>query len=116
MAYSLILAERIRETLAHLPNVVEKTMMGGLTFMLNDKMCVGIIADELMCRIDPELQEIALSKPGARIMDFSGRPMKGYVIINESGMQSQEDFEYWINMCLDFNHRAKASKKRKRKE
>jgi len=62
MAYSEKLAKRIRERLAALPNIEEKEMMGGLTFMYNDKMCVGIIKDELMCRIDPDLHETAISK------------------------------------------------------
>ncbi len=114
MAYDTKLADRIRERLADLPNVAEKEMMGGLTFMYNDKMCVGIIADEMMCRIDPELQETALNKNGCRLMDFTGRPMKGYVMVDESGMKLKSDFEYWINLCLDFNKKAKSSKKRKK--
>jgi hypothetical protein len=113
MAYSLVLAARIKNRLVDLPHVEEKEMMGGLTFMLNGKMCMGIIADEMMCRIDPLLQEEALDKPGARIMDFTGRPMKGYIMVNEDGMKRNADFEYWINLCLSFNKKAKASKKRK---
>jgi len=114
MAYDIKLADRIRERLAVLPNVAEKEMMGGLTFMYNDKMCVGIIAGEMMCRIDPELQETALNKHGCRLMDFTGRPMKGYVMVDESGMKSKSDFEYWINLCLDFNNKAKSSKRKKK--
>jgi TfoX/Sxy family transcriptional regulator of competence genes len=64
MAYNENLANRIRERFASLPNVVEKEMMGGLTFMYNDKMCVGIIKDELMCRIDPSLHEECVEKTG----------------------------------------------------
>ena len=56
MAYSEKLAQRIRENLANVKKVKEKEMMGGLTFMVNDKMCIGIIKEEMMCRIDPELQ------------------------------------------------------------
>jgi TfoX/Sxy family transcriptional regulator of competence genes len=88
-------------------------MMGGLTFMYNDKMCVGIIKDELMCHIDPDLHETAISKTGCRTMDFTNRPMKGYVMVDESGLKTQKDFEYWINLALDFNKKAKASRKRK---
>ncbi|MGG9972769.1 TfoX/Sxy family protein [Ferruginibacter sp. SUN002] len=115
MAYSEKLAKRIRETIAHISKVEEKTMMGGLTFMVNDKMCIGIIGDEMMCRIDPDMQETALAKKGCRIMDFTGRPMKGYVMVDESGMKSKKEFDYWINLCLDFNKRAKSSKKKKNK-
>jgi TfoX/Sxy family transcriptional regulator of competence genes len=88
-------------------------MMGGLTFMVNDKMCVGIIKDEMMCRIDPALQETVLEKNGCRIMDFTGRPMKGYVMVDDTGMKTNKEFEYWINLCLEFNKKAKASKKKK---
>ncbi len=113
MAYNEKLANRIREQLADLPNIKEKEMMGGLTFMLNDKMCIGIIKDEMMCRIAPEMQDIVLEKTGCRIMDFTGRPMKGYVMVDDTGMKSQKEFEYWINLCLEFNSKAKSSKKKK---
>src|SRR6267142_1905858 len=113
MAYDQKLATRIRERLEGTPKVKEKEMMGGLTFMVNDKMCIGIIKDEMMCRIDPGLQEVALSKTGCRIMDFTGRPMQGYVMVDDSGMKTKKEFEYWINLCLDFNKHAKSSKKKK---
>ncbi len=113
MAYSEKLANRIRERFSELRNVVEKEMMGGLTFMYNGKMCVGIIKDELMCRIDPAFHEKAVEKTGCRTMDFTKRPMIGYVLIDESGMKSKKDFDYWINLSLDFNKKAKASKKKK---
>ena len=113
MAYSEKLANRIRERFSELSNVVEKEMMGGLTFMYNGKMCVGIIKDELMCRIDPAFHEKAVEKTGCRTMDFTKRPMIGYVLIDESGMKSKKDFNYWINLSLDFNKKAKASKKKK---
>lgn len=113
MAYNEKLAERIRERLVDIRRVKEKAMMGGLTFMVNDKMCIGIIKDEMMCRIDPELQENALEKTGCRIMDFTGRPMKGYVMVDDSGMKSKKNFDYWIDLCLDFNKKAKSSKKKK---
>jgi TfoX/Sxy family transcriptional regulator of competence genes len=116
MAYDEKLADRIRERLADVPRVEEKPMMGGLTFMVNGKMCVGIIKDELMCRIDRELHEASVEKTGCRTMDFTNRPMLGYVLIDESGMKSKKDFDYWINLSLDFNKRAKASKKPKSKK
>lgn len=112
MAYDEKLANRIRERLAALPNIEEKEMMGGLTFMYNGKMCVGIIKNELMCRIDPVLHEIAISKTGCRTMDFTKRPMSGYVMIDEKGMKTQGDFEYWISLALEFNKKAKSSRKR----
>lgn len=113
MAYDEKLAARIRAHLAHLPNVEEKPMMGGLTFMYNGKMCVGVIKDELMCRIDPVLHDEALQRPGCRTMDFTKRPMSGYVQVSTQGMKSKKDFDYWMGLALDFNTKAKASKKRK---
>lgn len=113
MSYSENIANRIRKRLVAVPNVQEKQMMGGLTFMVNDKMCIGIIKDELMCRIDPDFHEKALEKTGCRTMDFTKRPMKGYVMINDSGMETDTDFDYWINLSLDFNKKAKQSKKKK---
>jgi len=113
MAYNEKLADRIRQCLAEVKKVAEKEMMGGLTFMVNDKMCIGIIKDEMMCRINPALQEEALSKKGCRIMDFTGRPMKGYVMVDESGMKSKKNFDYFIALCLSFNKVAKSSKQRK---
>lgn len=112
MAYSKKLADRIRERFADLENVEEKEMMGGLTFMYNGKMCVGIINDELMCRIDPSLHEMAVENHGCRTMDFTKRPMIGYVMIEEVAMKSKKDFNYWIDLALDYNKKAKSSKRK----
>lgn len=114
MAYNEKLGDRIREALAHLPKVEEKFMFGGICFMLNGKMCVGVVKDEMMCRINPEVYEEALQKNGCREMTFTGKPMKGYVFVNEEGMKKQKDFDYWINLCLNFNSKAKAANKKKK--
>jgi len=114
MAYNKKLANRISNALADLTNIEEKEMMGGLTFMYNDKMCIGIIADEMMCRIDPSFHETAIEKPGCRTMDFTNRPMKGYIMVSESGMKTKKEFNYWINLCLEFNSKAKSSRKKKK--
>ncbi|MGZ3932706.1 MAG: TfoX/Sxy family protein [Bacteroidia bacterium] len=116
MAYNETLAGRIRESLVQLPKVEEKKMFGGVCFMVNDKMCIGVVGDEMMCRIGPEAEEKALEKTGCRPMDFTGRPMKGYVYVSDEGMRTKKNFEYWINLRLDFNTAAKASKKLKRKK
>lgn len=113
MAYNIELAAQIRNRLSKLEMVEEKEMMGGLTFMYRDKMCIGIIGNEMMCRIDPSKQDEALSQLGCRVMDFTKRPMKGYVMVNPDGMRTSKEFEYWIQLCLDFNDRAKSSKKKK---
>ncbi len=112
MAYNEILANRVRERLVNLQNIEEKEMMGGLVFMYNHKMCVGIIKDELMCRIAPELHETVVEKIGCRTMDFTKRPMKGYILIEDIGMKTQKDLDYWIGLALDFNKHAKSSKKK----
>ena len=114
MAYDQRIADRIRERLCNLSHVHEKEMMGGLAFMYNNKMCVGIIKDEMMCRIDPDLHETAVEKTGCRTMDFTGRPMKGWVMVDETGMRSKKDFEYWISICLEYNSKSRASKKKKK--
>lgn len=114
MAFSETLNNRIREAMADLPAVEEKYMFGGVCYMVNGKMCVGIVKDELMCRIDPAIYQEALEKPGCREMVFTGKPMKGYVYVSEEGMKTKKQFDYWIGLCLDFNRRAKASKKRKK--
>jgi len=113
MAYNEHLASRAREILLSQRKVEEKKMMGGLAFMVNGKMCVGILKDDLMARIDPEAYASALGKRGCREMDFTGRPMKGFVFISPEGTRNQKDLEYWVNLSLDFNIRAKASKKKK---
>ena len=115
MAYNEKLNDRIRESIAHLPKVEEKLMFGGTCFMLDGKMCVGVVKDEMMCRIDPDIYEEALEKKGCREMVFTGKPMKGYVFVSEEGMKTKKEFDYWINLCLEFNKKAKASKKRKTK-
>jgi len=112
MSYDEKLAGRVRELLSSKRNVAEKKMMGGLTFMVNNKMCVGILNDELMARIDPEVYESALERRGCREMDFTGRPMKGFVFIGPEGTKSKKDLEYWMNLALDFNKRAKTSRKK----
>jgi TfoX/Sxy family transcriptional regulator of competence genes len=116
MAYDHNLASRVRERLSNVPKVKEIEMMGGLAFMVNAKMCVGIFKDELMCRIDPERREEALSKPGCTAMKFTGREMKSIVLVDDSGIRSQKAFEYWIGLCLEFNKKARASKRRKKKK
>jgi len=112
MAYDEHLADRVRQSFIknHI-NFEEKRMMGGLTFMVDDKMCTGIMGDELMARIDPEIYDQVVQKEGCKPMDFTGRVMKGFVLVEPVGIDRDEDLEYWLNLCLDYNPRAKSSKK-----
>lgn len=115
MAFDENLADRIRLNLKTFNiRYKEKNMMGGLTFMVNDKMCVGIIKNDLMARIDPEIYEEQLLKDGCKEMDFTGRPMKGYVMLDPVAVDMDEDLDYWINLALEFNPKAKANKKKKK--
>lgn len=114
MAYNEFLADRIRHFLSDKKVMVEeKKMMGGLCFMVNDKMCAGVVGEKLMARIDPDLFQLALNRTGCHEMDFTGRPMKGFVFVDPEGTDMDEDLEYWIQLCLDFNPKAKSSKKKK---
>lgn len=115
MAFDEKLADRIRKSLSDRSDVLEKKMMGGLTFMVNGKMCVGILKEDLMARIDPDVYDEALRKKGCREMDFTGKPMKGFVFISPEGTSDRKDLLYWINLALDFNKKAKPSKKKKTK-
>jgi TfoX/Sxy family transcriptional regulator of competence genes len=109
MSYDEKLADRIRERMAEVPEVEEKHMFGGIAFMVNNKMCVGIIKDEMMCRIDPAIHDACVEREGCRTMDFNKRPMKGYVMVDQPAMKNSEDFEYWIRLSLEFNKCAKES-------
>jgi hypothetical protein len=113
MAYSTPLADRIRAYLAEVPNlhIEEKKMFRGLTFMVNGKMCVCVSGENLMCRFDPNLTETVAEKRGFQPMIMKGRAYKGYCYISPEGIRTQKDFAYFMELCLGFNSRAKASKK-----
>ncbi|MDI1235759.1 MAG: TfoX/Sxy family protein [bacterium] len=117
MAYNETLANRIREYFVdHLQfNFEEKRMMGGLTFMLNGKMCVGVFKQDLMCRIDPEQHEQAIEQNGCKTMEFNNRGMHGYVLVDEMVLNKKETFDYWMQLSIEFNPKAKASKKKNKK-
>ena len=117
MAYSSLLAEKIREYLSNVQNlkIEEKEMFGGLAFMINGKMCINVGDDLLMCRFDPEITEELSSKKGFLPMIMKGKEYKGYCYVEPIGYKSNKDFEFWINLCLNFNNKAKSSKSQKRK-
>jgi hypothetical protein len=117
MAYDTKLADRIREYLlgyTHL-KIEEKEMFRGLTFMVNDKMCVSVSSENLMCRFDPVVHEEVAEKNGYQPMIMKGKEYKGYCYINPIGCKTKTDFEYWIKLCLDYNKKAKSSKKKNSK-
>jgi TfoX/Sxy family transcriptional regulator of competence genes len=113
MAYNEFLGERIGIALQKMGVVFEeKKMMGGLAMMVDEKMCLGVIKENLMARIDPEIYEVALTKKGCKPMDFTGKQMKGFVFVEPEGIDQEEDLDYWIDLALEFNPRAKSSNKR----
>lgn len=112
MAFNEKLADRIREALLNIPKVEEKYMFGGVCFMMDGKMCIGVVNNEMMCRINPAMDEIVLEKSGCRPMVFTGKRMKGYVFVSEECMKKKKDFDYWLGLCLLFNKDAKSSKKK----
>lgn len=115
MAYSEFLTHRVRAALARIPSVVEKKMFGSMAFMVNGKMCINVGKDRLMCRIDPAIHENALKRKGCRTVTMKGREYKGYVYVSEEGIKTKADFDYWIKLALDYNRKAKASARKKKK-
>jgi TfoX/Sxy family transcriptional regulator of competence genes len=115
MAYNEKLADRTREIIfrSH-KNVEEKKMFGGLCFMVNDKMCVGVESERLMVRLDPAKYDEVMEKEGCGPMDFSGKPMKGFVFVDIEALDTNKKLAYWIGLALAYNKIAKSSRKKKR--
>ena len=104
MAFDEGLAQRVRELLSESSGVVEKRMFGGLAFLIHGHMCCGIVGGELMLRVGPRQYEEVLSIPYVRQMDFTGRPMKGFVFISEKGFEETTQLHDWITRGLKFVH------------
>lgn len=102
MAYDEGLAERIRTVLLDTPGVVEKKMFGGIAFMLHDHMFCGVVDEMLMARVGVDNQASSLAQPHVRPMDFTGRPLKGYVYVDPDGIESDSALAYWVELCADF--------------
>lgn len=115
MAYDIQLASRVRNYLSDIDGlqVTEKPMFGGLAFMVNHKMCINIGDDQLMCRFDPSLTEPLSAREGFLPMVMNGKVYKGYCYVDPVGFQHNADFEFWMKLCLDYNERAKSSKKKR---
>ena len=114
MAYSITLANRVREYLAKIPHITveEKAMFGGLAFLVNDKMCINIGNDCLMCRFNPEQTEEIAERQGVLPAVMRGKELSGYCYVEPSGYSQKEDFDFWLQLCLEFNSKAKSSKKK----
>jgi TfoX/Sxy family transcriptional regulator of competence genes len=117
MAYNEQLANRTREIISTTHKITdEKAMFGGLCFMVNDKMCVGVEKERLMVRLDPARYEEVMEKEGCTPMDFTGKIMKGYVFVGINALNTKKKLSYWINLALEYNKIAKASKKKPAKK
>ena len=115
MAFNERLANRVRELIsAREKKIEEKRMFGGLCFMVNDKMCVGVETNRMMVRFDPEITDEVMEKEGCTPMDFTGKVMKGYAFVEIEALNTKKKLEYWINLALDYNKIAKASRPKKK--
>lgn len=113
MAYNEKLADRVRELMALSHTITEeKKMFGGLCFMVNDKMCVGVEQERMMLRLDPAITATLLEKGGCQPMDFTGKIMKGYVFVDIDELNTKKQLNYWIQLALEYNPFAKATKKK----
>ncbi len=101
MAYDEGLAERIRALFDESRPVSEKRMFGGVAFMVGDRMCVGIVKDELMVRVGAERYDELLRQPHARPMDFTGKPMKGFLYVAVPGFENDADLERWVGYGVE---------------
>jgi hypothetical protein len=102
VAFDEVLAERVQEALKGTRGVTERRMFGGLAFMLHGHMFVGIVDSVLMARVGPGEYEAALSKQHVREMDFTGKPMRGYVFVDPPGTRTAKDLAAWITKCISF--------------
>lgn len=114
MPFSEYLADRVRNAFKeNKTGFYEKKMFGGLCFFVDEKMCCGVFKEELMVRIDPENEDEYLQNDDCRMMDDNKNSMKGFLMICPEGIDMEADLDKWIKRCLDFNPRAKASKKKR---
>lgn len=111
MAYNEKLVDRLREALATQKKVTEKRMFSGVAFMVSGKMCINVSHDQLMCRFDPARYDEVAEREGVEPMIMKGKQLKGYCYVNEEGFRRPADFLFWVQLCLEFNSKAKASAK-----
>src|SRR5262249_32175570 len=102
MAYDEKLAERVRKRLAKEPGLSEKKMFGGIGFLLNGNMCLGVRGPELIVRLDPEETDEALGEPHTRVFDVSPRRMKGWLLVGAKGVATDRELARWIGIATRF--------------
>lgn len=118
MAYDEYLVERLAESLKRRGVVFSnKKMMGGMLFLVDDKMLIGLNKDKatqkdrMMVRVGENLQEMCMKRAGCKPMEFTGRSMRGFVYVDPEGFDMDEDWEFWVEKALEYNPEAKRSKK-----
>jgi len=97
MAYDVMLAERVRNQLAGTPGLTERTMFGGVGWMVSGNMAVGVLGRGLICRVEPAEYESLLNEPGADVFDYSGRPMTGWLVIDAEVLGDEEALQGWLD-------------------
>lgn len=102
MAFDEGLAQRVREALGGRVAITERRMFGGLAFLVHGKMFVGISGSKLMARVGPARYRDALAQPHVREMDFTGKPMNGYVYVEPLGLERDEDLAAWVLWCVNY--------------
>jgi hypothetical protein len=102
MAYDSTIADEIRVRIGKHPGLTEREMFGGIAFMINGNMAVGVSGDELMIRVGKDGHEEAVALPGARTFDMSARPMRGWIAVAQEGFATEEMFNGWINRGVTF--------------
>jgi TfoX/Sxy family transcriptional regulator of competence genes len=102
VAYDEALSERIRLALAGREGITERKMFGGIGFMLNGNMCCGVHGEELIVRLGPEGGDRALDEPHTRPMDFTGRPMTGFVMVEPAALEADQELERWVDRAIGY--------------
>lgn len=102
MAYDEITAARLRQALTAVAGVSERRMFGGLVFMLHGNMCCGVEQDRLMLRVGPAQYDAALAQPYAVVMDFTGRPLRGFIVVQPAGFATDAALREWVAQAVDF--------------
>lgn len=115
MAYDETLARRIRDLLASKKGYTEKKMFGGIAFLHEGRMCCGVLRNELVARISAADYADALKKPQVRPMDFTGRPMKGYVYVASAGLRTARSLQAWLDQSAAFVKTLTAKKPARRR-
>jgi TfoX/Sxy family transcriptional regulator of competence genes len=96
------LVERLRDYFEDYPNVLEKRMFGGMCFMMNGNMLCGVVDSHIMLRVGPNQYEDCLKKDNVRLMDFTGKPLKGFIYVDEDGIAEDEDLRAWVQTAETF--------------